>query len=170
MMRSRSEVQALVLRAARGAGLPEDAARAAAAALARDPACAGGIAAALAAPAPAAFTIVGDRLHLVVTPVIWAGPMIRDALDAGAVRIVAAGVDCPALLAAMMPDATLTWNGAEAIVESVADATPPPVPRGPVDIDAVAWAALEALAARTLVPETDLSRIAGAGSGVRDTD
>ena len=174
MMRSRSEVQALVLRAARGAGLPpghaEDVAQAAVAALSRDPACAGAIAAALPAPAPAAFTVDGDRLHLAVTPVVWAGPMIRDALDAGAARIAAAGVDCPALLAAMLPDARLTWTGADAIVQSAADPATPPVPRGQIDVDPTAWAAFEEMAARTIVPETDLSRIAGAGAGVLDVD
>ena len=164
----------MVLRAARGAGLPqghaEDVARAAVDALIRDPACAGGIGTALHAPALSIPCPDGDTLHFTATPVVWAGPVIRDALDAGAARVVAAQVDWPALLAAMLPDASMIWEGADAIVQPVADPAPRPVPRGPVHVDPTAWAALAALAARTLVPETDLSRIAGAGAGVLDVD
>ena len=171
MIRSRAETLALIQRAARGAGLPpghaEDVARAAVTALAADPSCATGIAAALTAPAgPVACQDDGSTLHIPTTRVVWAGPMIRDALDAGALRIVAGQVDCPALLAAMLPGATVEDAGSGILVRPAG--TPAPVTRGPVDIAPAVWAAFEALAARTLVPDTDLSRRAGAGASDAD--
>ena len=173
MIRSRGETFALILRAGRGAGLPqghaEDVARAAVIALAADPSCAVGIVAALSAPqAPVTCRDDGATLHFPAAPVAWAGPMIRDALGAGEARIVAEKVDCPALLAAMLPGAAFDRDGAKVIVRR--QGQPSPTPRGPLDVAPAFLAACEALAARTLVPDTDLSRQAGAGAGGRDAD
>ena len=141
-------------------------ARAALIALAADPSCADGI---RAAPAlPVACYDDGATIHFPATPVVWAGPMIRDAFEAGAARAVAGQVYCRALLAAMLPEAIVEDTGAEIVVRPAG--TPTPVARGPVDIAPAVWTAFESLAARILVPDTDLSRLAGAGAGGADAD
>lgn len=45
-----------------------------------------------------------------------------------------------------------------------------PVPAGPFEVDPEVWAAFAEYAARTFVPETDASRLAGAGAGLTDND
>lgn len=43
-------------------------------------------------------------------------------------------------------------------------------PVGPFEVDAGLWAGLQAYAERTFVPESEASRLAGAGAGLTDND
>lgn len=109
------------------------------------------------------------------------GPAALDLLAAGVVSSAQLeSPDAPRLLAAMAAGA-LETHGITVMAEPVAGgillrpggsgvpATAPPAPHSgaarPADIERA-----KALAARTLVPESDASRTAGAGAGLSDND
>ncbi len=171
MMRSHNEVQGMVLKAARGAGVPlghcED----------------------LAAAMPDYIALGGDMGALVVALnrphqpwtnghgcAVMAAPTAIDLVraDHGEQRIKRA--DLPLLVLALVSMANRFGGGLACDVQGdcVAIGTGPGVsvvvPGGAVDVDGLAWAGLTKLAALTFVPETDASRAAGAGAGLSDND
>mgnify|MGYP003671875603 FL=1 len=170
MMRSLNEVQGMVLKAARGAGVPlghcED----------------------ISAAMPDYIALGGDMSALVAAlqrphepwtdsgGTVMAGPTAIDLARAGqgAQRINRA--DLPLLLLALVSRANRFGAGlicdvqGDCVVIAAGQGASVDLPAGPVDIDGGAWAGLAALAALTLVPETETSRAAGAGAGLTDND
>ena len=174
MIRSRAETFALILRAGRGAGLPqglaEEAALAAVVALASDPACGPSLVEALQAPFdPAGCSVADGTLSVTPSPAAWVAPLIRDALADGVACVLVQGVDCPALLVAGLPGTRMAWRGADCTITGNPGAGPVRN-SGPLTVDQDTWDTLAALAARRLVPETAASRLSGAGAGGPDAD
>ena len=142
MKRSVNEIQGLVLKAARGAGVPL------------------GIAEDLSASVP--FTLADDTLAD-IADILEQGefaPLIDDiaALDARE-----CGQQTP-----RPPATTPRLMEALAAARGLADRPRPANAARPV-ADAL-WARLEMLAARTYVPATEASRASGAGAGLSDND
>jgi hypothetical protein len=163
-----NEVEAMVLRAARGAGVPlghaEDLARAAARVAVVAPGALGELDLVLRGP----FAPAGD-----VARVALEGPVLIDrVLVAGAALRVT--VDGPALLAAMAAEAGVvaTVDGAVVALQpgALAGGVPAGLAPGPVAVDPGVWGRLGALAARTYVPESEASRRHGAGTGAGTPD
>lgn len=171
MMRSLNEVQGMVHKAARGAGVPlghcED----------------------ISAAMPDFIALGGDMSALVAAlndphepwvdghgSAIMAGPTAIDLARAGQGAQRINGADLPLLLHALVSMANRFGAGlicdvqGDCVVIAVGQGPSVDLPAGPVDIDSGAWAGLAALAALTLVPETDTSRSAGAGAGLTDND
>lgn len=173
MMRALNEIGAMVRKAALGAGVPlgqaDDLGR-----IAIHIAGTGGdlqmIAGALAEPMDQLdLKWDSDQITILAGPVTLAGPVIRDAFTMGADRVVLADVAQIPLVRAILAQAgvqiaasskTLTRKGA------VTSETP----IGPVDVHDTIWTVFSALAAKTYVPESDASRISGAGAGLTDND
>jgi len=110
-----------------------------------------------------------DHITILAGPVALAGPVIRDAFAMGASKAVLADATHVSLVVTILAQdgvemvtsgTTLTRKG-ERKEETL---------RGPFDVPAAVWTALEALAAKTYVPESDASRISGAGAGLTDND
>ncbi|MEP5151561.1 DUF3726 domain-containing protein [Planktotalea sp.] len=146
-MRSSNEISGMVLKAARGAGMPlgcaEDLARIAPL-LAKD-----------------------NTLSLIVG--LLKVPLDRPVLEEGSLRR-----GHPVLTAIASLD--LAAAGIEARVEDEIDASlaqmmqQVEIPAGPFEVDTAVWDRLNAFAAKMLVPETEASRLAGAGAGLTDND
>ncbi|MEQ8585710.1 MAG: DUF3726 domain-containing protein [Thalassobaculaceae bacterium] len=197
MRRTLSEIRAVCIRAARGAGCPwglaEEAGIAArvleahglpgVAALSRlferrsgcachrdpeTPSCGLWEMAALSDDLPD----TGRRLGPVSAPLLLVVPCLLDARSGGGWRIdwedgaIVCGPGGVAREGGLFPDkvASVSVTRAAPPAESV-----PPDWRSR-DVPDAAWCHLEALAARTYVPETAASRISGAGPGTADTD
>ena len=162
MIRSRNEIAGLVYKAARGAGWPLG--------LAED------VAAAMdfcADPGPALRAIAG---HLAQGP----GEVLEtiatlDALQAGLIG-QADLPNGPILLAlAQMRShnaATVTLDHAHKMLRlhSPPAVEPAQPASGAVEVDDDLWSVLAGFAAKTFVPATEASRIAGAGAGLSDND
>ncbi|MEO0485616.1 MAG: DUF3726 domain-containing protein [Pseudomonadota bacterium] len=171
---SRSELRALLLRAARGAGLPlghaEDWSRAVS--MFGDEAALTALADALEAgwPGPCDPTSAESAKALSALP-----PAV-DALGAGAGRVVMRGVDYPALLAPYL-DMERLGRGIHAVATVDGPDThltlgaPQPAVSRPqrMLMPQQLYDRLNTLAHRTYVPATAASR-AGAGAGANDTD
>jgi|UPI0005951F6B hypothetical protein len=164
MIRSMSEVSGLVLKAARGAGLPLGHAEDLAAATADLTAVEMGL------------TQLLTALNRAQVGCAYAAPCAIDRVTAGLGSAVVKAPKCPLVWDALVTHAarsglnvSITWSGADAtLVDTAQPASPRP--RGPVDIDDTLWAALSTLAAKTYVPATEASRLAGAGAGLTDND
>jgi len=146
-MRSANEISAMVLKAARGAGLPlgpaEELARAAPVlASTGDLTCVTGVLE-LACDAPSFEQGVVKGGHPVQAVVAW-----QDLTAAG----VKAKLECDvegALLSALCERVSVV---------------------GPFEVDETLWVNLSQFAAKMLVPESEASRLAGAGAGLSDND
>ncbi len=179
---SGAELQALLTKAGIGASLPLGHAQdlgALAPLLMSDPQLLAMAAAALGGPHHPP-RLEGTEEHVVVenAAVLMAGPMIIDALITGARRVVVHGMDWPLLLWPMLAQARVVYDltvgvtsgarGSVTIALELHDGLEPiglpqPVP------NAVALR-LQEYAARTYVPATEASRVAGAGAGLTDND
>ena len=179
MIRSHNEIVAMALKAARGAGVPfglaEDFARAVgvlALSAPQDLACVG---TALGSSFADLSISGGEALVIAPAPVIMAAPMAIDALRSGTVKVVLQDVDALPLLRSYLSvvqedfDLTLTLGADGETITAGGDAWPLYAPQ-PVEVDADVWAAWNMLAARTYVPATEASRLAGAGAGLTDND
>lgn len=146
-MRSSNEISAMVLRAARGAGMPL------------------GCAEDLAHIAP---HMAADNSLSVIVGLLKV-PFDRPVLEKGCLR-----KGHPVLTAIAWLD--LTAAGIEARVEDDIDASLAQLmrldttPVGPFDVEAAVWQRLDRFASKMLVPESDASRRAGAGAGLSDND
>ncbi len=168
-----NEVASMVQKAARGAGFPlgqaEDLGR---------------VATYLAATSGDVRPIT-DALHEAMTevevswnaqsvivkngPAILVAPIVRDAMQMGHVTVTLADVAHAPLVSAFLAADGIAqkWNGCDV---SRSDTTVLEPTCGAVTIPEADWDAWSALAARTYVPETDASRLAGAGAGLTDND
>ena len=97
-------------------------------------------------------------------------PVVRDAFLGG---VESARLDHPAhapLIRAALAEAGIMVAGDDTDLARI-DGTPPAGwVTGPVDVPDPIWATFADFAASTFVPETDASRIAGAGAGLSDND
>lgn len=154
LARSRAEIEAISVKAAIGAGLSlglaEDYGRAAGVLAMTDPDALGTVAQALSPPASTATQMPG----------------VIDALRCGA------SIDLPtahpALVRAYLLRAALDQPGDFPGITQ-ADLQAARLTRA-VAVPDVVWSELSALAARTYVPETEGSRLSGAGAGLTDND
>ena len=179
---SLAELQALLLKAGRGAGLPlghaEDLS-ALAGLLASDPQLLAMAVAALDGPHHPAH-VEGTEDHVVLdrARVLMAGPVAIDALLAGADRVIMHRMDWPLLLWPMLARAQEVYgvrfrllSGAKGSVTIEMAERQMLDPFGPVQpVPAQVFEALTGWAARTYVPASESSRVAGAGAGLTDND
>ncbi len=143
---SASELNALVLKAARGAGLPlgaaEDLARV--------------------APVLAQVNALADLTEQLC------GPFPLPRIDDGVLRN---GHPTLTELAALDLDMAQVSHSAPNLWPAFATALRTDLtPTGPFELSADLYEHLDRLAAKTYVPETDASRLSGAGAGLTDND
>lgn len=174
MIQSQNEIAAIVQKAARGAGAPpgqaEDLARIAvhlvSSGMGLD--C---VVAALDGPDdPLDVQWDSDCIKVRSGPAYMVAPVVRDAFVGG---VTSARLEHPAQSPLIRAALAMEGIGVSGDDTDLTRTDQPPAPatlRGPVDIPDHLWAQLEEFAARTLVPESDASRIAGAGAGLRDND
>jgi hypothetical protein len=176
MKRSVNEIQGMVLKAARGAGVPlghgEDlAAVAAGLALAE-----GGLAelvAVLAGPHEVVPPVVGgEKLIFANARAILAGPLALDAVQAGTDQAELRGLDAPLILKALADgrgNCGVEFQGDKVVVMRI---EPQPLRQieGPIEVNPDIWAVLERYSRKTFVPASEASRLAGAGAGLTDND
>lgn len=171
---SRNEVEATLLKAARGQKMPlghtDLFAKAAVRALGEDPSHADQVTVALRGP----------HLHADFenARVAMAGPAALDALICGEAEIALSHVDAPAVLSAMVfnynenmdlkVDIKLISAGASLLF--VNELPTQTCTKGPLIIPSHHWQLWLSWAAETYVPETDVSRLGGAGAGLTDND
>lgn len=179
MMRSLNEIGGMVMKAARGAGIPlghcDDMALAAEYLAATDPVRLDCIEVALAGPHSPVIAVWTDTtLQIDAARAAMAGPVAVDALRAGYDAVVLKDVDAPRLVLALFAGQGVcvshSFTGADLTVRC--DDGPPAVPpmAAAVTVSGHLWTYLGGLAARTYVPATDASRLAGAGAGLTDND
>ena len=179
MIRSLNEIGGMVMKAARGAGVPlghcEDMALAAEYLAATDPVRLDCIEQALAGRhAPVAVVWTDTTLRIDAARAAMAGPVAVDALRAGYDVVVLKDVDAPRLVLALFAGQRVCINHSFAgtdLIISRNDGPPPAIPMAAaVTVSGHLWAYLGDLAALTFVPATDASRLAGAGAGLTDND
>ncbi|PTX54826.1 hypothetical protein C8N43_3647 [Litoreibacter ponti] len=180
--RAMAEMQALLLKAGIGGGLPLGHAQdmaALAPLLMSDPQLLAMATAALEGPHHAVRT-EGTAQHLVIEQarIAMAGPVLVDALICGADRVVLHDLDWPMLLWPVLAHAQKVFGAyfqidkpgkhTLMITPSETDRMEPFGPAQPVPL--IPLERLTALAAKTYVPATEASRLSGAGAGLRDND
>ncbi len=175
VMRSRNEVEGMVLKAARGAGVPlghaEDFARAVGILAMCNPEALPSLLNALDGP----FEVTISEAPLTLTgPLIMCAPMAIDALRAGEPEVVLANVTPPELLDAYLQNAAQDYdlhvkNDNGHLTQSAKPQTPD-IPVRTVTVPDALWLVWETHAEKTYVPETESSRLAGAGAGLTDND
>lgn len=172
-MKALNEVESIVQKAARGAGIPlgqaEDLGR-----VAQYLAGTGGdlalITTALKEPlVPVDVEWGVHALEIHAGAVALVGPVVRDAFHMGINLAVLPQPDHAALVGAYLVQGGIGVSVDDCRVSRKVDVTPK-TPRGPVEIADPLWQVWAALAARTYVPESDASRTAGAGAGLTDND
>jgi len=172
-MWSLNEVAGMVQKAARGAGLPtgqaEDLGRVAAY-LAGTGGRIAPVTAALQEPiCKVDVTWTDSGVHINQGPAALIGPIARDAFAMGHTTAVLADVSHAPLVAAFLAEngIALKWDKKRV---SPSDTTVLKATCKPVHIPPADWAIWAELAAKTYVPETEASRLAGAGAGLTDND
>lgn len=179
MMRSLNEISGMVLKAARGAGVPlghcEDLAAAAGYIAATDPEALGIFGAVFGAShGIPTCTSQGDTTTISSGSVAIAGPLAVDAIGAGARDVRLCNVSAPTLVFALFAvrgfAVSHRFEGADLIVTTTSDAAPPAPVVGPAVVSDQLWQTLADFAAKTYVPASEASRMAGAGAGLTDND
>lgn len=168
-----NEVGGMALKAARGAGISlgqaEDLARTAVY-LAGTSGDVRSITDALQEPTVAADVTWGDDTITINTgSAAVIGPIIRDAFAMGYNSATLADLAQAPLIAAVLAEngVSLTWDGTTL---ARSDTTVIKLTCKAVVIPAADWTIWRDLAAKTYVPESDASRLAGAGAGLTDND
>ena len=177
-----AEVQALLLKAGIGSGLPLGHAQDLSALshlLMSDPHLLGMAAAALDGPQHIPV-IEGTDAHVVIeqAKVLMAGPMIIDRLIAGAQRVVVQNLDWPLLLWPYLVNAEAVYGvkfalnkGDRGVVMiSLSDRAELDPIGEPQPVPDLVHDKLQQFAAKTYVPASEASRNAGAGAGLSDND
>ena len=171
-MLSLNEVEGTALKAARGAGFPlgqaEDLARVAAY-LVGIGGKASVITAALQEPAIAAQATWGTDSLVISGSAAMIAPVICDAFRMGYDRVTFDNPQHSIYIGAALAveGVPLWWEGCTI---RRGDSEVLPVIPGPVTVPQADWDIWQGLAAKTYVPETEASRLAGAGAGLTDND
>ena len=165
MMRSLNEISGMVLKAARGAGVPlghcEDLAAAAGYIAATDPGALGVFATILGASHDVpTCTSHGDTTTISTGSVAMAGRLCN----------VSAPTLVFALFAVRRCAVAHRFDGTDLIVTKTPGAAPPAPIVGPAVVSGQLWQILADFAAKTYVPASEVSRMAGAGAGLTDND
>jgi hypothetical protein len=168
-----NEIGGLAQKAARGAGIPlgqaEDLGRIAIY-LAATSGNVSAITRALQEPAVAVdFSWTNKVVTVNAGPAALIGAIIRDAFAMGYDTAVLADLDHAALVGAFLAESgvALKWDGP---MLTRSDTTVLEAVCKPVAIPAADWDVWGTYAAKTYVPETDASRLSGAGAGLTDND
>ncbi|SEV92595.1 hypothetical protein SAMN04488515_0260 [Cognatiyoonia koreensis] len=174
MILSRNEVGATLFKAARGQGMPLGHADVFVAAAVRALADKEGVS--------EQITTALRGPHLApdfrASRVAMAGPVAIDALMCGENAILLECVDAPSVLFAMVENSILMSglqveievDEARIVLRQVTEAAARPITPGPIKVPDTDWDLWQRWAALTYVPESDASRIGGAGAGLTDND
>lgn len=102
-------------------------------------------------------------------PAILIGPVIRDAFAMGCTKAVLADLAHAPLVGAFLAEngVAQNWDG---LTVTLSDTTVLTAKCNPVTIPPQDWRVWSDCAAKTYVPETEASRLAGAGAGLTDND
>lgn len=172
-MRALSEIGGMVQRAAHGAGIPlgqaEDLGRIAIY-LARTDGPLSCISEALAEPmTPLDVNWTPDRITVASGPSALAAPVIRDAFAMGVTR-----AELPDTKGTRLVQAALALAGYVVAVSgpvlTLKSTVAPLTPVGPVTVPDDIWQVWSDYAQKTYVPDSDASRVKGAGAGMTDND
>lgn len=168
-----NEVEAMVEKAARGAGIPlghaQDLGRVASY-LAATGSQVAPITKALEEPQTPIDIVWGDaEITVVAGSAAMIGPILRDAFNMGFEKATLADIAHAPLIAAFLASGGIAqkWSGP---VISVSDTSVLKPKCQHVTIPASDWKFWSALAAKTYVPQSEASRLAGAGAGLTDND
>ena len=179
MKRSLNEIGGMVLKAARGAGIPlghcDDMAIAAIYLAATDPIRLDCVIDALSGEhAPCSIVVDNDEACIQGARAAMAGPAAVDAINAGLRTVVFRDLDAPRIVLALIAAHRLRvdhrFEGGDLIVNALAGNAPMPPGHGHITVSAALWNGLGAFAANTYVPASDASRRAGAGANLNDND
>lgn len=174
MKRSLNEISGMVAKAARGAGVPlghcDDIGAAAAHLAATDPLRLDCVIGALSGPH---VPVDMDGARFRNARAAMAGPIAIDAILAGAEEVTLENIDAPRLVLAMCAARGVAVaqrsEGTDLILNAKNEAVTPPAASS-VTVSDLSWDQLSTLAAKTYVPATEASRLAGAGAGLTDND
>ena len=169
MIVSSNELQMLVLKACRGVGVPMGQAQEVAVALAESPQALGALLPHLALPMKSAKFDFSDGLTVQGTALLRDFSACADAAALGVKPVRLCGLAACDLAHALARSRGLSIaaEGAD-VVFTEQEAVRPQVSRGAVVPEI--WQQVASFAALTYVPETDASRLAGAGAGLSDND
>ena len=169
MIVSSNELQMLVLKACRGVGVPMGQAQEVAVALAESPQALGALLPHLALPMKPAKFDFSDGLTVQDAALLRDFSACADAAALGVKPVRLCGLAACDLAHALAHSRGLSIaaEGAD-VVFTEAEAVRPQVSRGAVVPEI--WQQVASFAALTYVPETDASRLAGAGAGLSDND
>ena len=168
-----NEIAGMAQKAARGAGFPvgqaEDLGRIAAY-LASTGASVAPITEAL-QEGPSAVDVrwTKESVEVQTGPAALVGPIVRDAFAMGCTRAVLADLGHAPLVSAFLAENGVAqeWNGAQV---TASDTTVLKATCQPATIPKDDWQVWAGFAAKTYVPETEASRMEGAGAGLTDND
>ena len=169
MIVSSNELQMLVLKACRGVGVPMGQAQEVAVALAESPQALGALLPHLALPMKSAKFDFSDGLTVqgAALPRDFSACADAAALGVKPVRLCGLAACDLAHALARSRGLSIAAEGAD-VVFTEQEAVRPQVSRGAVVPEI--WQQVASFAALTYVPETDASRLAGAGAGLSDND
>ena len=169
MIVSSNELQMLVLKACRGVGVPMGQAQEVAVALAESPQALGALLPHLARPMKSAKFDFSDGLTVQDAALLRVFSACADAAALGVKPVRLCGLAACDLAHALARSRGLSIaaEGAD-VVFTEQEAVRPQVSRGAVVPEI--WQQVASFAALTYVPETDASRLAGAGAGLSDND
>lgn len=179
MKRSMNEINAMVLKAARGAGIPlghcEDLAAAAAYIAATDPAALAVFPDVLAADhSNPAIKTDADTMQITCVSIAMSGPMAVDAIRAGFREVTLIDAQAPivafALFATLGTAVTHRFHGTDLVLMKTGQAPAATITHTSVTVSEQLWQKLTDYAAKTYVPTSAASRLAGAGAGLTDND
>ncbi|MGB1234519.1 MAG: hypothetical protein ACPG5U_02160 [Planktomarina sp.] len=171
--RSGNEIYGTAYKAGRGAGVPTGQADHMAQMLSRcaDNAVLTAFLDHLDTPAEAAVVTTGTGLKITKAHLFRDGPLVVDALKGGAAEAVLSPMDanCACVQGfARTQGLHVAPDGSDGAVFTLGTSANPLPQRAIID-DAL-WQRLNRWASKTYVPETDASRLSGAGAGLTDND
>lgn len=170
MTYSVNEVEMLILKACRGAGVPLAQAQDVASCAAQSSACLQAVITLLNCPAPSPNVSgeIGLTFHAV--HMLRDLPLAVDAVLAGVTPVVLLGVDFCDFSQAYCEthDIEAVCDAAGISLTRGSDGSALPAHRPAVTAEV--WRQLDEFACKTYVPETEASRLAGAGAGLTDND
>jgi len=166
---SSNQLKMAVLKACRGIGLPVAQAQEVAAAVAASPSALNELLAHLAKPISSASFDFSSGVDVRNACLLRDFSVCADAVSQGALPAILRGVaTCD------VTQALAQYHGVSAVMRNgdlhVAPHQYPAQKPERCKVDPVGWQRLAAYAALTYVPETDASRLAGAGAGLTDND
>ena len=167
---SGNELQMMVLKACRGVGIPVAQAQDVARAVATSPESLEALLLHLAQPLQEAYFDFSEGLKISKICLLRDFSICVDAIQSETVPVVIKSHLSDTLLVAMaaLRGINVAATGADLVLSKGSAETPSFSKRSDVDLDD--WTVLSNYAALTYVPETEASRLGGAGAGLTDND